>query len=51
MNAEVWFWIAFNAGVLCLLAIDLFAFHRKAHRPKLISRTICWYGSLADLCR
>jgi tellurite resistance protein TerC len=25
------FWIMFNALVLCLLALDLFVFHRKAH--------------------
>ena len=25
------FWISFNALILCLLALDLFVFHRKAH--------------------
>jgi tellurite resistance protein TerC len=32
MQTSLWFWI-FNAGVLCVLAIDLFAFQRKAHAP------------------
>jgi hypothetical protein len=26
MHTNLWFWIAFNAGVLCVLAIDLFGF-------------------------
>jgi TerC family integral membrane protein len=33
MQPNLWFWIIFNAGVLCVLAIDLFAFQRKAHVP------------------
>jgi tellurite resistance protein TerC len=33
MHTNLWFWIIFNAGVLCVLAIDLFAFQRKAHAP------------------
>jgi TerC family integral membrane protein len=33
MHTNLWFWIAFNAGVLCVLAIDLFAFQRTAHAP------------------
>jgi hypothetical protein len=33
MHTNLWFWIAFNAGVLCVLAIDLFGFQRKAHAP------------------
>ena len=33
MHTSLWFWIAFNAGVLFVLAIDLFAFQRKAHAP------------------
>jgi tellurite resistance protein TerC len=43
MNADFWFWIAFNAGVLCLLAIDLFGFHRKAHRPTM-KEAAMWTG-------
>jgi tellurite resistance protein TerC len=33
MQTSLWFWIAFNAGLLCMLAIDLFGFQRKAHAP------------------
>ena len=33
MHTNLWFWIAFHAGVLCVLAIDLFGFQRKAHAP------------------
>ena len=33
MHTNLWFWIAFNAGVLCVLAVDLFGFQRKAHAP------------------
>src|SRR5580700_12345783 len=33
MHTNLWFWIAFNAGVLCVLGIDLFGFQRKAHAP------------------
>jgi tellurite resistance protein TerC len=33
MQTNLWLWIAFNAGVLCVLAIDLFGFQRKAHAP------------------
>jgi tellurite resistance protein TerC len=33
MHTNPWFWVAFNFGVLCILAIDLFGFQRKAHAP------------------
>jgi tellurite resistance protein TerC len=33
MHTNLWLWIAFNAGVLCVLAIDLFGFQRMAHAP------------------
>src|SRR5215472_13269005 len=33
MHTNLWFWIAFNCGVLCVLAIDLFGFQRRAHAP------------------
>jgi tellurite resistance protein TerC len=33
MQTNLWLWIAFNAGVLCVLAIDLFGFQRQAHAP------------------
>jgi tellurite resistance protein TerC len=45
MHTNLWFWIIFNAGVLCLLAIDLFAFQRKAHSPsakEAATWTIIW---------
>jgi tellurite resistance protein TerC len=32
MQTGIEFWIAFNATVLLLLALDLFVFHRTAHR-------------------
>ena len=35
MPVNLWFWIIFNAGVLSVLAIDLFAFQQKAHRPSV----------------
>jgi tellurite resistance protein TerC len=35
MHTNLWFWIIFNAGVLSVLAIDLFAFQQKAHRPSM----------------
>ena len=31
MHAPLWLWIAFNLGVLVILALDLGVFHRKAH--------------------
>ncbi len=31
MATNIWFWIIFNLVVLCLLALDLGVFHRKAH--------------------
>ncbi|HEX5368478.1 MAG TPA: TerC family protein [Dehalococcoidia bacterium] len=33
VDVSIWFWVAFNAGVLALLAADLGLFHRKAHAP------------------
>src|SRR5262249_12203256 len=45
MAANLWFWIAFNAGVLCMLAIDLFGFQRRAHAPstkEAIAWTAAW---------
>jgi tellurite resistance protein TerC len=35
MHTNLWFLIIFNAGVLSVLAIDLFAFQQKAHRPSM----------------
>jgi tellurite resistance protein TerC len=31
MHTNIWLWILFNAGVLCALAIDLFAAQKRAH--------------------
>lgn len=31
MTDTLWLWIGFNAFVLCMLALDLGVFHRKAH--------------------
>ena len=33
--AEVWRWVLFNAFVLAMLALDLFVFHREAHRVRV----------------
>src|ERR1700736_6230870 len=33
MHTNLWLWIAFNVGVLSVLAIDLFGSQRKAHAP------------------
>lgn len=35
MDTPLWVWIAFNAGVLLLLALDLGVFHRSAHAVSL----------------
>lgn len=35
MATSIWFWVAFNAFVVVLLAIDLGIFHRKAHEVGL----------------
>lgn len=37
----IWFWVAFNVFVLCMLAIDLGIFHRKAHAVS-IREAIIW---------
>jgi len=41
MHTNLWFWIAFNCGVLCVLAIDLFGFQRRAHAPTTKEAAIC----------
>ena len=33
MEVSIWLWVAFNLGVLAILALDLGLFHRKAHAP------------------
>jgi len=40
MHTNLWLLIAFNGGVLCVLAIDLFGFQRKAHAPSTKEATI-----------
>ena len=47
MSTNFWFWIAFNAGVLGVLAIDLLGFQRKAHAPSMKEAaiwTVVWVG-------
>src|SRR5690349_16829575 len=39
MATSIWFWVAFNAFVIVLLAIDLGVFHRKAHEVSLREAT------------
>jgi len=40
MQTEPRFWIAFNSGIIALLAVDLYIFHRK-------TRTVGWRESVA----
>jgi tellurite resistance protein TerC len=35
IDVSIWFWIAFNVGVLVILAVDLGVFHREAHAPSV----------------
>ena len=35
IQVSIWFWVAFNLGVLSLLALDLGLFHRTAHAPSV----------------
>jgi tellurite resistance protein TerC len=45
MATSIWFWVAFNAFVVLLLAVDLGIFHRKAHEVGLREATawsIAW---------
>ncbi len=39
MATSIWFWVAFNAFVVVLLAMDLGIFHRKAHEVSLREAT------------
>ncbi|RNI29335.1 TerC family protein [Rufibacter latericius] len=41
METNIVFWVAFNAFVLLLLALDLFVFHRKTHVVK-IKEALLW---------
>ena len=51
MATSPWFWVAFNAFVLVLLALDLGVFHRKAHavRPREAAMWTAIWASLALL--
>ena len=40
MELSIWFWVAFNAFVLLMLALDLGVFHRKAHDVSLREATV-----------
>ena len=35
MSVAWWVWLAFAGGILVLLALDLFVFHREAHEPSV----------------
>ena len=48
MDTKPWFWIAFNAFVLGMLALDLGVFHRKAHVIKAKEAAI-WTAVWASL--
>ncbi len=51
MDTKPWFWIAFNAFVLGMLALDLGVFHRKAHviKPKEAAIWTAVWASLSLL--
>jgi len=40
VELSIWFWVAFNAFVLLMLALDLGVFHRKAHDVSLREATV-----------
>jgi tellurite resistance protein TerC len=35
LDVPGWFWVAFCAGMMVLLALDMFVFHRDSHEPSL----------------
>ena len=43
MLSEVWMWVAFNAFVLAMLAVDLGVLHRHAHEVTL-KEALAWSG-------
>jgi tellurite resistance protein TerC len=43
MVSQVWMWVAFNAFVLLMLAVDLGVLHRHAHEVKL-KEALAWSG-------
>ena len=48
INVGIWAWLAFNAGVIALLAIDLGVFNRKAHAPSVREAAI-WSATWISL--
>lgn len=40
LDGTIWLWIGFNLFVLCMLALDLGIFHRKAHVVSIREATI-----------
>jgi tellurite resistance protein TerC len=45
---RMWLWIAFNAFVLAMLALDLGVFHRRAHAVR-VAEAATWVGVWATL--
>jgi tellurite resistance protein TerC len=43
MATSIWFWLLFNAFILCMLALDLGVFHRRAHVVRAKEAAI-WTG-------
>jgi tellurite resistance protein TerC len=43
MSSQVWMWVAFNAFVLMMLAVDLGVLHRRAHEVRL-KESLVWSG-------
>src|SRR5919202_1682617 len=43
MSSPVWMWVAFNAFVLAMLAVDLGVVHRRAHEVTL-QEALVWSG-------
>jgi tellurite resistance protein TerC len=43
MSSQVWMWVAFNAFVLVMLAVDLGVVHRRAHEVSL-KEALVWSG-------
>src|SRR6266571_950335 len=43
MSSQVWMWVAFNAFVLVMLAVDLGVLHRRAHEVTL-KEALVWSG-------
>lgn len=46
-GAPAWLWVAFGAGVVALLLLDLFVFHRTAHEISMREATITSAGWIA----